>query len=180
MKILKKILIVLAVIIAIPLILALFVKKDYSLVREIAINKPKQEVFDYVKYLKNQNNYSTWNMMDPNMTHAYRGEDGTVGFVSAWESKKLGNGEQEIKKITEGERIDTELRFLGMFSSVSPAYMTTEAVSETQTKVKWGMNGHMAYPMNFMQLFMSMDDMIGAEYQKSLENLKRILENQAN
>lgn len=178
MKILKTVLIVLAILIAIPLVIALFVKKDYALEREITINKPKQEVFDYVKYLKNQNNYSTWNMMDPNMTHAYQGNDGTVGFISAWESKDMGNGEQEIKTITEGERIDTELRFKGAFASTSPVYMTTEAVSDTQTKVKWGMNGHMAYPMNFMQVFMSMDKMIGDEYAKSLANLKGILEKQ--
>jgi hypothetical protein len=176
MKILKKILLALAIIIAIPLIIALFVKKDYLVEREITINKPKQEVFDYVKFLKNQNNYSTWNRMDPNIKQTYRGTDGTVGFVAAWESNMVGNGEQEIKKITEGERIDTELRFTGMFGSVSPAYMSTEAVSDTQTKVKWAMSGRMAYPLNFMQVFMSMEDMIGTEYQKSLTTLKEILE----
>lgn len=178
MKILKKVLIALGILIAIPLVFALFISKDYALEREITINKPKQVVFDYVKYLKNQNNYSTWNTMDPNMKQTYRGTDGTVGFVAAWESKKMGDGEQEIKKITEGERVDTELRFKGMFASVSPAYMSTEAVSDSVTKVKWAMNGHMAYPMNFMQAFMSMEDMIGTEYEKSLLTLKGILEKQ--
>lgn len=38
------------------------------------------------------------------------------------------------------------------------------------------MSGHMHYPMNFMQVFMSMDEMIGTEYQKSLITLKGILE----
>ncbi|MFN0034397.1 MAG: SRPBCC family protein [Saprospiraceae bacterium] len=178
MKILKKILVALGILIAIPLIVALFMSKDYKVAREITINKPKQEVFDYVKYLKNQNNYSTWNMMDPKMKQTYTGTDGAVGFVSAWESEVMGNGEQEIKKITEGERIDAELRFKGMFASTSPAFMTTEAVSDSTTKVKMGMSGHMAYPMNFMQVFMSMEEMIGTEYEKSLANLKGILEKQ--
>ena len=178
MEILKKILIALGIIIAIPLILALFVKKEYTVVRDITINKPKQEVFNYVKSLKNQRNFSTWSMMDPKMKQTFRGEDGTVGSVSAWESEMMGNGEQEIKKIIEGERIDTELRFFGMFGSTSPGYFSTEAVSETATKVTWAMNGHMSYPLNFMQLFMSMDDMIGKEFEKSLVNLKGILEKQ--
>ena len=101
MKMLMKILIASAILIAIPLIVALFVKKDYAVEREITINKPKQEVFDYVKLLKNQDNYSIWATMDPNMKKTYRGTDGTVGFVSAWESKvdSVGVGEQEIKKI---------------------------------------------------------------------------------
>jgi hypothetical protein len=178
MKILKKILIVLGVLLAIPLIGGLFMSKTYKIDKEISINQPKQVVFDYVKYLKNQNNYSTWNMMDPKMKQSFTGTDGTVGFVSAWESDMLGNGEQEIKKITEGERIDSELRFKGFFGSTSPAYMSTEAVSDSVTKVKWVMEGNMSYPMNFMQVFMSMEDMIGTEYEKSLQNLKGILEKQ--
>ena len=178
MKILKKALIVLAIIVALPFIIALFVKKEYAVVREISINKPKQEVFDYVKFLKNQDHYSKWASMDPEMIKTYEGTDGTVGFVSKWESKKknVGKGEQEIKKITEGERIDFELRFLEPFQSTEPAYMTTEASAENQTTVKWGFNGHMAYPMNLMLLFMDMEEMIGDDLQTGLTNLKGVLE----
>lgn len=138
MRILKTILIAVGILIAVPLIVALFAKKDYEVEREITIDKPKEEVFDYVKFLKNQDNYSKWATMDPEMKKTYRGTDGTVGFVSAWESdnKDVGIGEQEIKKITEGERIDFELRFFEPFESTEPAYMTTESVSENQTKVK--------------------------------------------
>lgn len=178
MKIFKRILSVLGILLLIPLVIALFLSKDYAVEREITINKPKQEVFDYIKSLKNQRYWSTWNLMDPKMKVSDTGTDASVGFVTAWESEMVGNGEQEIKKITEGERMDTELRFKGMFASVSPAYLITEPVSETQTKVKWGMQGTMSYPLNFMQLFMSMDKMIGAEYEKSLLNLKTILEQQ--
>jgi hypothetical protein len=67
MKILKGILIIIAIIIAIPLIVALFVKKDYSVERRITISKPNQVVFDYIKYVKNQDNYSVWNKRDPVM-----------------------------------------------------------------------------------------------------------------
>lgn len=178
MRTLKKILIAIVIIIAIPLVIALFVKKDYSVEREITINKPKQEVFNYVKYLKNQDNYSKWATMDPNMKKTYRGTDGTVGFVSAWESDKddVGTGEQEIKKITEGERIDFELRFIKPFEATEPAYMTTESVSENQTKVKWGFSGHISYPMNIMMLSMDFEKMIGDDLETGLLNLKSKLE----
>ncbi|WP_244270376.1 SRPBCC family protein [Christiangramia echinicola] len=119
MNILKKILIVLVVIIAIPLILALFVPKSYEVERNIIIDQPKQEVFNYVKYLKNQDNYSKWASMDPDMEKTYSGTDGTVGFVSAWnsENEEVGKGEQEIVKLEDGERIDFELRFYEPFES---------------------------------------------------------------
>lgn len=178
MKIIKKILIILAIVIAIPLLVALFVKKEYSVERDITINKPKQEVYNYIKYLKNQNNFSKWASMDPNMKKEFKGTDGTVGFVSAWESDKkdVGKGEQEIKNMHEGERIDYEIRFIRPFASIAPAYLATESAGDNQTKVKWGFNGHMPYPMNLMLVFMDMDKLIGGDLQTGLNNLKNILE----
>jgi len=178
MKILKWILIVLVVIIGVPLIIALFTKKDYKVEREIVINKPKMEVYNYVKYLKNQNDYSKWALMDPNLRKTFRGTDGTVGFVSAWESdnKDVGKGEQEIKGMKDGERIDYEIRFIEPFAGTSTAYMTTEAISPTQTKVKWGFDGKMSYPMNFMLVVMDVEKAIGDDLQTGLTNLKKLLE----
>lgn len=178
MKVFKKILIGLAILIAIPLITALFVKKEYAVEREIIINKPIAEVFDYIKYLKNQNNYSKWATMDPDMKKTYRGTDASVGFVSAWESEneEVGVGEQEIKKIIEGERIDYELRFFEPFEATESAYMITEMLNENQTKVTWGFNGHMDYPMNLMMLFMDFEEMIGDDLQTGLMQLKTVLE----
>ena len=178
MKILKKILILIVAVIVLALITALFVKKEYAVEREVVINKPKAEVFEYVIYLKNQDNFSVWNMKDPASIRTYTGTDGTVGFIYAWESKMedVGKGEQEITKITEGERIDMELRFKEPFEANDIAYMITESVSENQTKVKWGFNGAMPYPMNLMLLMMNMDEMLGKDLQDGLNNLKVILE----
>lgn len=180
MNILKKIGIALAVIIGAFLLVALFVKKDYAVVREITISKTNQQVFEYIKYLKNQDNYSKWAMMDPAMTKTYTGTDGTVGFVSAWDSQNenVGKGEQEIKGITEGERMDFELRFMKPMEATEHAYMTTTAVSENETKVTWGFDGHMNYPMNMMLLFMDFDKMIGDDLATGLTNLKTVLEKQ--
>ena len=178
MKTLKKILIVLVIIIAIPLIIALFVKKDYAVEREVTIDKPKQEVFEYVKFVKNQDNYSVWANKDPNMKKEYKGTDGTVGFISAWDSenKEVGKGEQEIINIAEGERVDMKLRFKKPFEAQDDAYLITDAVGENQTKVKWGFKGAFPYPMNLMGLFMDMDKTVGKDLETGLVNLKSILE----
>jgi hypothetical protein len=180
MKILKTILIVVAAIIVILLAIPLFLDKDYKVEREITINRSNQEVFDYVKMLKNQNDFSVWAKMDPNMKKDFKGTDGTVGFISAWESnhENVGKGEQEIKNIEQGKRIDYELRFKEPFESTAGASMSTEAVSETQSKVKWSFNGHMNYPMNIMTLFMDMDKMLGKDLSGGLKNLKDIMEKQ--
>lgn len=178
MNIIKKIILGLLGIIALALLIALFLPKEYTVEREITINQPKDSVFNYVKYLKNQDNFSVWSTKDPAMKKTFTGVDGTVGAIAGWDSKdkNVGVGEQEIKKIVEGERIDFELRFKVPFESTDNAYMATEAISPNQTKVKWGFDGKMPYPMNLMLPIMNMEEMLGKDLQDGLNNLKVVLE----
>lgn len=178
MKLLKNIVLVLAVIIGFIMIAAIFIKKEYSTTRSVVINQPISTVFGYVKLLQHQNDYSKWAGMDPDMKKIYTGTDGTVGFISGWESEQddVGAGEQEITAIEEGKRIDYELRFKKPFESTAKTFMTTEAISQNQTKVSWGFQSEMPYPFNFMKLFFDMEKMIGDDFQTGLNNMKSILE----
>ncbi len=178
MKTLKKVLLVIAIIIAIPLVTALFVGNDFMVERSTEINRPKEEVFNYIKHLKNQDQFSVWAQADPNMKKEFRGEDATVGFVSAWDSQNenVGKGEQEIKTINEGRLLETELRFFKPFESKASANFITEDAGENKTRVRWNFNSKMPYPMNIMLLFGNMDEMLGTDLQKGLDNLKKNLE----
>lgn len=60
-------------------------KREFTSERQITINRPKDEVFDYIKHLSNQKNYDTWHKMDPDAQTTTRGTDGTVGLVYAWD-----------------------------------------------------------------------------------------------
>jgi len=178
MKVLKWILIVVVSIIGLILLTALFVNKDFAVEKQIEINKPKQEVYNYVVLLKNQNNFSKWASMDPQMEKTFKGTDGIVGFISAWKSnnKDVGAGEQEITKIDPGKRIDYELRFKEPMKDTNIAYMTVDSIGESKTLVKWGFSGKMDYPGNIMLLFLDFDKMIGGDFETGLQNLKVILE----
>ena len=178
MKIIKRIFLVLLAIVVIALVAALFVKKEMTAQREIVINKPKQQVFDYIKYVKNQDNYSKWNKLDPDMKKTYEGTDGTPGFVYSWESEKsdVGQGSQTITKVTEGERLDCDLHFIKPFDSKAIISMTTTAVNDSTTKVTWGFDGKMNYPLNLMRVFMDMEKSIGDDFSTGLNNLKAVLE----
>jgi RimJ/RimL family protein N-acetyltransferase len=174
----KRIFYVFMSVIALMLIAAFVMPKDYAVEKEIVINKPKAEVFEYLKSLKKQNDWSVWGRKDPKMKKDFSGTDGTVGFVSMWEGNDdVGKGEQEITKIDEGHRIDTQLRFIKPFESTSDAYMETEAIDSTSTTVKWGFTGKMPIPMNLMLPFMNMEESIGKDFEDGLKNLKGILEN---
>lgn len=178
MKILKKIFLAVIILLAIPLIAALFIEKDYSVEKAVTVQKSQTQVFDYIKYLKNQDNYSKWANMDPQMSKTFEGQDGQVGFVSAWNStnKEVGSGEQEIISIEEGKHINYELRFFEPFESTENAYMIAESIDSNQTKVIWGFEGHMKYPTNLMLVFMDFEKMLGDDLQTGLDNLKTVLE----
>ena len=174
MKILKRIVLVLFILIALPLIIALFVPKEFHSEGSVVINKPKQEVFDYIKYVKNQDNFGVWQLSDPEMNTTEEGEDGTVGFKYSWDSKKLGKGAQVITNIVENERMDSDMYFLEFDDKPCKAYITVEEQAPGQTLVKWGISGNTPYPWNLMSLLHNMDD----DFNKGLVNLKEILESQ--
>ena len=160
-------------------VLVFVTPSDYKVQREVTINKPRADVLNYAKMLKNQNEWGPWIKKDPAINLTYKGNDGEPGFTTSWNSAKedIGVGEQEIKKITEKE-INTEIRFTKPFEATSQAFMIMDEVSPTQTKVKWGFNGSMPKPMNLMLLFMDMDKEVGKDFDEGLANLKSILEKQ--
>lgn len=94
-------------------VLTAIAPKEFKLESEIKVNKPKAEVFGYLKFLKNHEQWNAWSKKDPAMKKEFKGTDGMVGFISSWESnhEEVGTAEQEILNIVEGLRLDTEIRF---------------------------------------------------------------------
>lgn len=178
MTILFYILYAIGAIIVLFLLVALITKKDFRLEKQVIIDKPKDEVFNYLKLIKNQEKYSVWVMKDPNIKIVYTGTDGTVGFISSWtsEDKNVGIGAQEIIKITEGESMDVEIRFRKPFDATNYAHTDVTALSATQTKVSNVFMGKQKFPLNVMNVFM--DKLVGKDMQQNLVNMKNNIERQ--
>lgn len=180
MVILKYLLIAIISMAALLLLAALILNNEFRVESAVTIQKPRQVVFDYLRHLKNQDHYSKWRQMDPDMETSYLGEDGSVGFVSAWKStmRDVGVGEQEITAIVEGKRIETEIRFEEPFVSTDRAYMLTESTDDGSTRVTFGYDGSMKYPTNLLiPLFRGK---IGNDMSDNLQALKSQLEDNSN
>lgn len=168
---------ILAGIVLLILILGLLAPKTYDVSRSMVIDSPKNKVFDVLRSLKKQDEWSPWAKKDPDMKKEFRGTDGEVGSVSYWNgNKEVGEGEQEITKIVDGERIEGELRFLKPWKSESDCYFVTEEAGADKTKVTWGFSGKNKFPFSIMMLFMSMDKMVGKDFEEGLSNLKAMME----
>jgi len=172
------ILVIILIIIAIPFVVALFLDQEYVIERDIAINRTPQEVFGYIKWLKNAGTYNKWVMQDPNLKKEFRGTDGTVGFVYGWDSelKSVGKGEQEITYIKEGQQIDYVIRFVKPFEGTSYAFLKTAPLPGGQSKVTWIFKGIRNYPMRIFHFLLNHKKVLGRDLQESLVNLKTVLE----
>lgn len=169
------ILLVVAGIIALLLFIALFMKREHYVKREIIINAPRQKVFDYVKLLKNQDEFNKHAMAAPDRKREFKGTDGTIGYIYAWSGdKNAGVGEKEIMNIIEGKRIETEIRFVKPMAATASIIMETESLSDNQTKVSWSNAGTLKYPLNIM--IPMMEKMLPKDMDTSLSTLKTILE----
>ncbi len=166
-----------ALVIAI-LVSALFVDRQYSIVREVTINRPKAEVFGYTRLLKNQDYYNKWVMRDKTMKKNYSGTDGTAGFTYSWKSDndEVGEGFQQIQLIKDGERRVDVINFIKPIEGIANTYMDTDSLTPNSTRVKWGFSSSMPYPMNIVRLFVSFEDVLGKDMEESLGNLKNQLE----
>jgi hypothetical protein len=138
--------------IALLLILALFMKRELLMNREVIINVPAQQVFYFLKLLKNQDKFSNWAIAGKeNREERFSGIDGTIGFVYGW---SINNGtvvsEKEITNIIEGKRIETEVRFIKPIRTISTVIYEITTLSEKQTRVNQINIEKVKYPLNLL------------------------------
>ncbi len=169
-------LIILVGIIILIVILAIIAPKKYEVSRNIKIQKPISEVFNYLKSLKKQDDWSPWAEKDPNMKKTFTGTDGEIGSVSSWVgNKEVGEGEQELMGLIDKKEIRTELRFFKPWKSVSQGFFKLTGDSN-ETFVIWGFIGKNKFPISIMMLFMNMEKAIGGDFESGLKKLKSIME----
>ena len=163
--------------IAAALLVIALLPETFTVEREVTIDRPVDEVFDYLSHLRNQPNFSMWSQLDPQMESTFRGTDGTAGSIYAWNSNdsNVGAGELEVIGLEDNRRIELEIRVTRPFVSTDPTIIEFEAIDAGRTSVKQTYFGKMPYPMNALCSVVSTT--IGDGMDTTLQNLKRQLEN---
>ena len=176
MKILKIVGIALLAIIVLPFIIALFVPKSYTVSVSETINKPRQEVYDFIRILDNQKKYSVWVMEDPNLKPEILGTDGTIGATQKWNSQNdnVGEGSQTITSLSI-DRMDVALKFIRPFEGTAKAAYLFQEDGSGKTKLTAEFYSNDRYPFNLMSYFIGRK-MIQEAQTTNLKNVKNILE----
>jgi hypothetical protein len=176
MKILKKLLFVVLGIITAFLIAAAIMPKEYTVTVSDTINKPKTEVYDYVKMFANQIEYSEWMKPDPNLKLNITGTDGTVGSTSSWKSDNsdVGEGKQTITAMTANE-IDIDLLFISPMEGTGQVKNVFESKDSTTTLLTVSTHFDAPFPLNLPSILFG-KPMIEKTEKQIMVNLKQILE----
>lgn len=158
-------------------ILGVIAPTSFEMKRTVSINKPAEQIWPYVSNLRMMDEWSPWAKKDPNMINKFRGNDGQVGSVNYWkgEDETVGEGEQEITKLLQNKRVDTELRFKSPREMVNNAYVELEP-SGSSTNVTWGLTGDVPFPGNIFFYFADIEGAVGPDYETGLATLKKLVE----
>lgn len=177
MKILKTILIIFAVLAALFVIIGLFLPSKFSVERSIVIDAPQGELFEQVNDVKNWNNWSAWNQMDPDWKVTYSENTIGEGAWFSWVSKNqnVGNGKVTITNTDPNKLVEGTMQFEGM--EPAQIYHKFEPV-DGGVKVTMSINSDIGSNILMKYVFnLKGDEMIGGSYSKSLENLKNYVTN---
>lgn len=149
-----------------------------KITKSIEIKRGSSQVFDYLKFTRNQDNFSVWNMADPGMKKSHKGIDGTVGFLYSWDStlKNVGAGEQEITGIEEGKCIEYAIRFSRPMQNTGKTKFQIISLGDNSTLVSWIFDSPSKFPMSLFSPVFKI--LLGKDLEKGLNNLKGILEKQ--
>lgn len=151
-------------------------KKDYDISRTVMINRPKAEVYAYIRQLQKQPLWMPWFLNDPKGVIKFKGEDGKEGAASYWKGYNKIEGIQKITKVRDGKLLETQLLFLRPYKTLSLNYMAVKEVEPDRTKMVWGLKGAHRFPASVLMLFYGMDRAVGKDFETGLNSLKTILE----
>ena len=153
-------------------------KKQYDLSRTVMINRPKAEVYAYLRQLRKQPQWMPWFQKEPDkLTMKFKGDDGKVGACSYWKFyNKRGEGIQRITKVREGKVMETQLLLLKPYKSLAMIYMAVKEIEPERTKMVWGMRGVHKFPASVFFIFYSLESALGKQFEQGLHNLKNKLE----
>ena len=174
---LKKIVLAILALIAIVLVYAATRPDTFRVERTARIAAPAEKIFPLINDFHRWGEWSPYEKLDPAMKRSFGGAPSGRGATYAWEGNdKAGAGKMEIAQSTPSSKVAIKLDFIKPFEGHNIAEFTLVPGAQGGTALNWAMYGPSPYISKLMGIFMSMDRMIGGQFEQGLANLKSISE----
>ena len=119
--------------------------------------------------------WSPWEGLDPDLERTYSGAESGVGAAYAWSgNRRAGEGDMEVTASTP-ERVDVRLTFRKPWKATNEVSFELAPVGDG-TDVTWVMTGEQKGLMGLLGKVVSMDRLVGKDFDRGLARLKAAAE----
>ena len=172
----KKILLVLAGVIAAILVLAAFRPSMMTVTRSATMAAPPGAVFAVVNDFSLWDEWSPWAKLDPEMIKVLEGPTRGVGAIYSWSgNSEVGEGSTILVESVPNEKVAMKLVFVRPFAGESNVQITF-VPERDGTTVTWAMQSPQPYLGKLMGMFIDCEKMCGDAFLEGMANLKGIVE----
>lgn len=169
---LKKILIGFGVLVLVFVFVVALQPSDFRVTRSATIAAPPAAVFSQVNDFHKWQAWSPWAKMDPEARNTFTGAPAGTGAVFTWDgNSKVGEGRMTLTESRPPDLIRIRMDFVRPFKGTNDVEFTFRPEGD-QTVVTWAMAGRNNFLAKAICLFMSMDKMVGGEFEKGLAQMK--------
>lgn len=149
---------------------------DLQIARSATVSAPAPVIFAQVNDFHNWDAWSPWAKLDPAMKTVFSGPATGTGAGYSWVgNSKVGEGRMTITESRPSDLVRIKLEFLKPFAATNQAEFTFKPQGN-QTTVTWSMSGKKNFVTKAMGLVMSMDKMLGGQFEKGLQQMKSVAE----
>ncbi len=175
MKILKRILIVLAILLLVVAAIGLMLPSQVRVERSITINRPQEMIFDYINHIQNWNSWSPWYELDTTASYTFSGPSSGKGAMINWVStnKNVGTGSMTYTEVNAPSRIVQDLNFMEEGIATGIYVFSPDGAG---SKITWSLEFDTGFNPLLRIIGKFMDGMVGKDFDRGLNKLKTIME----
>ena len=177
---LKKIAVTLFLVITVSVIAVLSIAATrpaaFHVERSLSMAAPPEAVYAVLNDMHRFHEWSPWEKLDPAMKVEFGGPATGVGSSLSWVgNKEAGEGRMTTTDATPPTSLTWKLEFLKPFQSENMVHFAI-APESGGSRVTWAIDGNNNYVSKVMCMFVSMDAMMGKDFEAGLASLKQIAE----
>lgn len=147
--------------------------------RSMTFTGPPAAAFGLVNDFHQWSQWSPWEKLDPGMQRTFDGQAAGAGAGYAWKgTDKVGEGRMTITGSQPSSRVDIKLEFIKPWPATN-ATTFTFVPQGAETQVVWAMEGQCNFVSKAVGLFMSMDNLVGKDFELGLAQMKTVAETAA-
>ena len=145
----------------------------YTVTRSELITATPETLAPYLTDLRQWILWNPWDELEPTSVKVYSDPASGVGAWYTWSGDQVGAGRMEITGITP-TRVDYDLHFTAPMDDHAVVYMELIPQGDI-TRVSWTIVGELSFMGRAMDVLVGMDSMLGADFERGLAKLERLV-----